>query len=547
MAIAFDSQACDLRTTRHRFAPAVAITAGLLLGASGSLADERKPAPETADPAAQLTARIDAHIQSRLDEAGAVPAPMSSDAEFLRRVYLDLAGSIPPAERVREFLADPNPHKRQALIDELLAGEAYVTHFTSFWRNVWLPELANDPGLVNLVPSFDGWTRATLAAGTPYDDVARELLTFSLREPQPEPNRLADASPVAFYIARQALPENLAGATSRAFLGLRIECAQCHDHPLDTWKQQEFWRMAAFFGGIQRAPQAGRYGSVRELYDRREIMIPEIDVIVQAAYLDGTKPRWKPRQGAREALAEWMTSPGNDQFAKAAVNRLWGYFLGYGIVDPVDDFSQQNPPSHPALLDELAREFAAQDFDLKFLIRAIIASETYQRTSRRTDESQADSRLFARMSVRGLTAEQVWRSMSRAAGLPADTASMPQGARANAPRAELFELFAASHEGAAAQQASIPQALAVMNGAFVAQATSLTGNPRLQSLARSAVLPTETIDELYLATLSRFPEPDERDRLAKYIENGGPQRDRDQALCDVFWALLNSTEFIVNH
>jgi hypothetical protein len=206
-------------------------------------------------------------------------------------------------------------------------------------------------------------------------------------------------NPIAFYQAKQTKSENLAAASARVFLGVRLEYAQCHDHPFDSWSREQFWSLTAFYSGIQRRNGSGLFFGLRELFAKKQpgIRIPDTDTYVNAAYLDGTKPE----EGAkpREALAEWITAKENPYFARTAVNRVWGDLFGAGIVDPVDDFGKSNPPSHAKLLDELASEFSAHEFDLKFLIEAITASKTYGLSSRQTHDSQLDARLFARRSV----------------------------------------------------------------------------------------------------------------------------------------------------
>ena len=245
---------------------------------------------------------------------------------------------------------------------------------------------------------------------------------------------------VAFFTTKQIKPENLAAATSRMFMGIRIECAQCHNHPYDSWKQEQFWGYAAFFAGIERTNRNDdAIGTVKEVFDRRELSIPDHDSVVQATYLDGTQPKWKSQVSSRRILAEWMTAKQNPYFARSVVNRLWGHFFGVGIVDPIDDFGGMNKPSHPELLDELAADFAAHDFDLKYLIRGITASQTYQRTSRKTHATQSEPQQFARMAVQGLTGEQLFDSVAVAVGhLESFQQQQPFQFNQNGPRAEFL-------------------------------------------------------------------------------------------------------------
>ena len=358
-------------------------------------------APVRGDDVADLAERIDRLIGGRLLAEKVVAAPVADDAEFLRRAYLDLGGRVPPSSRVRQFLAATDSNRRRRVVDELLGGSLYVVHFSNVWRKTLLPETQADPQTRVLVPGFEGWLRQKLADNTSYATMVREIVTVPLT-PTGTPRELLRPdnrpSPLAFYQAKQIKPENLAASTARTFLGIRIECAQCHDHPFDHWKQGEFWSFAAFFAGMERQGRGGFLAGIREVTERRELAIPGTDKKIGPVYLDGSKPLPTQARGGRQLLADWMITSRNPYFARAAVNRLWAHQFGIGLVDPPDDFTADNPPSHPDVLDLLATEFASHDFDVRFILRAIAASDVYQRTSRRTDPSQQNPRLFSRMA-----------------------------------------------------------------------------------------------------------------------------------------------------
>lgn len=510
-------------------------------------------APAAAD---NIAARVDKHIADRWVKENVTPAVACDDATYLRRVYLDVTGRIPPYAEVEDFLADPAPDKRARVVDRLLDGPTYVAHFSNVWRDVMLPEANADLQVRFLIPAFEVWLRRRLIENKPYDALVREILTTPLEvrgDAGPAMMQADGSTPITFYQAKQIKPENLAAATARMFLGVRIECAQCHDHPFDSWKQENFWSYAGFFAGIEMQganPDEGIVGTIKELLDRRELAIPGKDKVVPATFLDGVKPTWKPQVGPRVTLADWVTSSGNPWFAKSVVNRMWGHFFGTGIVDPIDDFGADNPPSHPALLDELAREFVAHDYDLKFLIRTITATRAYQLSSEQSDESQANPRLFARMSVKGLTPAQLFDSVAQATGYYERSQERNQAVMENnSPRSEFLESFAdRSETGTTDQQTTILQALAMMNGQFIADATGLERSTTLSAIADFPLLSTsDRIQALYLSAVSRPPRPDELGRLTKYVDAGGPKQDPKQALADVFWALLNSSEFLFNH
>lgn len=530
----------------------------LLLGgvflAGGTLA----AAPDK--DAIALAAAIDRQVSAGWDANQIQPAPPASDAEFVRRVYLDLAGRIPAVAEVRAFLDDKRPDKRQRLIEQLLEGPRYVTHFTNVWRALLLPETGNNLQASFLAPGFESWLRAKLQQNTPYDAMVRELLTVSMqgrgRNPFGQPT---DApSPIAFYLAKEVKPENLAAAASRLFLGVKIECAQCHNHPFAEWKRDQFWSFAAFFAGLSRQGNGDFVVAGREMMvDRRELTIPGTERVVQAAFLDGTAPKWKYNTSARATLADWMTAKDNPYFARAAVNRLWGYFFGTGIIDPVDEMvGGEHAASHPELLDELARQFAAHDFDLKFLIRAITTSRAYQLSSLATHKSQDDPRQFARMPLRGLSAEQLFDSIAQATGYRAATNGNPRFFGNPGVRGRFLTQFANASDKATEVQTSILQALSMMNGQVTAAATDLERSETLAALLDAPFMDTaERIETLYLAVLSRQPTPRELERTIKYVEGGGSaddtsadmEKNYNRALADVFWVLLNSGEFFLNH
>jgi hypothetical protein len=472
-----------------------------------------------------LAQRIDRWVAARWDKAGVKPAERCDDGEFLRRAYLDLVGRIPPVNEVRDFLDDPAADKRAQLIDRLLKGEQHATHQAAVWRAMILP--ANDQQQFANT-GFEQWLRQRLKAGDGFDRVARALIATDQRDP----------GAFQFQQAVGGKPEDLGAATSRLFLGVKVECAQCHDHPFGKWKRQDFWQFAAFFSGPGPFGQPGAGNG-------KEITIPGTDKKVPARFLDGSAPAFAAGVDPRATLAEWVTAPENPYFARNAANRTWEYLFGTGLLDPVDEPSDQNRPSHPELLDELAAQLAAHNFDHAYLTRAIMLSKAYQLTSKASDPTQSDPRVFARMAVRGLSPEQVFDSLTEAVGqqLADDLAQQPgRFGQFGTARAEFLARFPAQGKRTETQT-SILQALYLMNGRLMADATSLKKNRALSVIADSKSSTARKVEELYLVTLSRRPTSEEKERLVKHVEKG----DERQALADVFWALLNSTEFTVNH
>ena len=510
-------------------------------------------APVLADDVQNLADKIDRHMESRWNADGIVPAPIANDAEFLRRVSLHVNGAIPTVSETRQFLRNESLNRRRQIVDEMLESPRYIINFSNFWTRVLMPESATDFQAAVQLPGFQLWLRQNLANNTHYDALVYELLTIPLegeRGANVVMQNIASPSPVAFFTTKQIKPENLAAATSRMFMGIRIECAQCHNHPHDVWKQEHFWGYAAFFAGIERITlNEGETLQVKEVPDRRELSIPERETVVQASYLDGTQPQWRAKIGSRRTLAEWLTSKQNPYFAKAVVNRIWGHLFGVGIVNPVDDFGGANPPSHSELLEELASDFAAHDFDLKYLIRSMTASMTYQRTSRKTHESQSEPQQFARMAVQGLSGEQLYDSIAIAVGhFDPFQAARPYQVNQPGPRTEFLELFPSGNTSSTERQTTILQALSMMNGDFTATSTSLEQSSTLAAVADFPLMTaSDRIESLFLATLTRKPTQDELQRLKIYAESGGASKNQKQALTDIYWALLNSSEFLFNH
>lgn len=498
---------------------------------------------------AELAATIDRLIEAKW--AGAQPAPPADDADFLRRLSLDLIGRIPRVSEVRAFLDDSASDKRARKIDELLASNAHVVSLGSYWKDALIPANTNQAfALQN--PQLKSWLEKKVRDNAPYDKLAHEIIAgpsfFPFERVRPAVAMPAQPSPAAtaFYQASEFKPENIAANISRQFLGVRLECAQCHDHPFASWKRKQFWELAAFF-----PPQPGQPRIINNKVEAPvppkvgEIKIPNTEQIVQARFMDGSAATFGDQTIPRTLLADWVVSAKNPYFARNAVNRLWAHFYGYGLAEPMDDEpNDENPISHPELLNELAQQFVANNYDVKHLIRAFVATKTYQRSSLQTHPSQTDGRLWARMSVRGLSAEQMYDSLVVAVGFR--PVGNPVQNPFVGPRVDFMNRFA-SQERKIEKQTSILQALMMMNGKFVNDATSLSAGNTLGAVIDSPFLTTpQKIETLFLATLSRMPRPDEMERFESYVARGGAMNDPNAALSDVFWTLLNTIEFAAN-
>lgn len=510
----------------------------------------------------QTVQKIDAEFERTWSDEEVVPAQPASDAEFLRRVYLDVIGRIPAVSEARQFLASgpTTPTQREALVEELLDSPAFVRHLTISLRNSLIPEATEQANLRFLVPGFEAWLWQKLADGTPYNQLAREIITTEFGNTG---NAVTDASrPDAFFAAREFKPENLATATSRAFLGVRLDCAQCHDHPFDKWTQDQFWNLAAFYSGFENDNQAVQPGmmAIASERDTKSILIPGTDRTVPAVFLTGTKPDWSSDETtARSLLADWIVDDKNPWFAKMAVNRLWAGFFGQGLVDPIDDFSDNNPAALPEVLQLLAQDFQNHGYQLDRTIRIITATKVYQLGSRKTDDSQDDPEMFARSALRGLTPEQFFDSLAEATGFYQPYRSdNPFVIQQDTPRSRFLNLFRTTDRSSLERQTTVLQALAMMNGDFVSDATNIQNSVTMKAITLfPGMNDTQRIEALYLAALSRKPNQIELQRALKHLQSaaGASTDDVDtldsktmnDGFADIFWVLLNSSEFLLNH
>jgi hypothetical protein len=488
-----------------------------------------------AEPA-ELAAQIDRHVETRLAAEGIRPAEPADDAEFLRRVYLDLHGVVPTAGQAARFLADPDSARRAQLIDALLADPRYGEHLADVWQGYLVSPLADDYRV--RADRFRRWLAGRFNATT-WDRIATEILTATGK---------LDENPATVYLVEGRLPRtvpDLTDVASRYFLGVRLNCAQCHDHPFVAWKQQDFWGMAAFFTQIQTP------GKSKLVYQVGVKDYPEhtLSSLQDGGMFDGFLARpptflggaeWQAGQGTtnRSALAAWMTARDNPYFARAMANRTWGRLFGRGLVDPIDDMHAANPPSHPELLDLLARRFTESGFDLKFLTRAIVSSRAYQRTSRPGSNPERQATLFGRMSVKVLSAGQLYDSLVMVLGPPARTPGV--GPRADA-RFEFTQFMGEeSDSNPTAYRRGIPHLLRQMNsGQFAGR--------NVAALAARAARPGRSTDDvagdLFLTILSRRPTVDEQRLFREHLGRSGSIAAASRELA---WALMMTSEFSLN-
>lgn len=515
----------------------------LVLLAPGATAQDA--ASQEREEIVALSRRIDAHLGRRCAEAGVTPAERADEAVFFRRLYLDLAGKIPSLLDARDFMQNPDPDKRWQWTEQLLASEAHSKHMASFLRSVILGGVATQQARF-LTPSFEAWLRDQLQRNAGLDNLTRDLLTAPANANNAFAGRgmQQGASPAAFYVAGENKAENLATATSRAFLGIKLDCAQCHAHPFASWSREQFWELAAFFSGAA-APGPARTAVVPTA-GARQIMIPNTNKVVKAKFLSGQEPKWETDSDSRKVLADWVVAGDNPYFPRAMADHIWTYLMGASLLDPIQEPGNDGRITHVELLDDLAQQLAAHRFDMKFLLRAIVHSEAYQRTSA-GKASPEEYQLFARRAVRGLTPEQIFTNVAEATDYHETTPAPSQlgvdGRQPRTPRGDFLAKFQ-GQDPRDEPQVSILQALFLMNGKFISERVLPENNSALQILAVQPTSAARRVETLYLLVLSRLPRPDESERMVRYLERRG---DTAQGLSDVYWALLNSAEFLLNH
>jgi len=526
-------------------------------------AADTAPAPRPkVDPADAIAALIDKHLAADWAARGVKPAAPADDAEFVRRVYLDLIGRAPKASETRAFIEDTHPEKRKLLVDRLLTMPGYAGHMASVTRAAWLPQTLTNIQFAGAGIQFEQWLRARFRENTPADEVVRRVLTvqFSVNTQNPQ-FRFVQATGsdpdaqtlVGFYQANEAKAENLGSTVSRLFVGVKLECAQCHDHPFARYSREQFWEFAAFFAEMNPLPatRPSEPPPTEPQAAKNRLTIPNTDRLVVARFFDGTSPEWNKDRSPRRELADWLTRADNPYFARNMANRMWAHFFGVGLLDPVDEPGDNNLPSHPELLDALGRAFAAAKFDNQVLVRGIVRSRAYQLSSKLTHPSQADPRRFAKMNLKGLTPSQLFDSMVAATG-HREPANMRQNqfnfnVQPNNPRSLFVNRFS-SNEKATEANTTILQALMLMNGQFVADVTSIEKGEVLGAVADMPGWDSkQRVTALFLSSFARQPSPEELEKFASYVDRGGATGDKKKALADVFWVLLNSSEFILNH
>ncbi len=504
---------------------------------------------------------IDRHVFARLRALRLYPADVCSDEEFIRRSTLDTIGLLPTPKEVRDFLADPSPDKRTKWIEKLVGR----SEFADFWALKWSDLLRNEEKVLDTrgVQVFHDWIRRAIHEDRPLNEFARELIAS---------RGSTYAQPAANYYRALRDPYSRAEATAQVFLGLRLQCAKCHNHPFDRWTQSDYHQFAAFFARVDyRIVENNR----RDKLDSHEFVGEQIVFLKREGELKhpvtgkNLVPKFLGEDSARiddntdrlSLLADWVARSDNPFFARTQANRVWQHLVGRGIVDPGDDFRDSNPPSNPELLDALQREFVANGFRLKHLVKTILRSRTYQLASRSANPGRDDEPQFARAIVRPLQAEQLLDAIAQVVGSAPRFQGFPAGTRAGqlpgvgaqrrrgqgAGDAEKFlavfgkPVRSLSCECERSEETTLARAFQLITGPLLHRLLAREDN-RLGKLLAENRSNDEILDELYLAALSRLPTERERRGAADLLARA---EDRRAAWEDVLWALLNSKEFLL--
>jgi len=491
---------------------------------------------------------IDRLIDAKLERLKIQPSPVADDATFLRRVSLDLKGQLPAPEEIQAFVSNSSRTKRAELIDKLIASPAYVDHWTLKWGDL----LQNSRKYLGEKGAFEfrEWIRESIAENKPYDRMVREMLMA---------RGSSYDNPAANFYRVTRDPKPTMEKTTQVFLGVRMVCAQCHDHPFERWTQTQYYQMAAFFSAVGLRP--GYEVGEEILYDQRrdyDMKHPKDGRVMNPAFIlpatwsgTGAPPT---DAGRRQAYAEWLTARDNPFFAKSTVNRVWSYFFGRGIIDPVDDIRASNPPSNPALLDALAKDFLDHNFDLRLLMRTIANSRAYQASVATNEWNEKDGENFSHAMPRRLSAEELMDALAQATGVRPVLPEAPPDTRAeqvtdpHIGKDGFLDLFGrpareSSCECERRYDLSLPQALNLVNGKNISDAVA-DANGRVAKAILSGRSDRDVVTELYLASLSRPPAAGELESGIHYLQGGSGRAARAQ---DLLWALVNSKGFLYNH
>ena len=493
-------------------------------------------------PSAEDDNAIDRLVNAKLKNLRITPSPVCDDLTFLRRAFIDLTGTLPPAERVSAFAEDKDPLKREKLVDELVQRPELIDLWTLKWADLLqIRTIINGISYNKNVQVYYNWLRDEMNAGVPLNVLAAKLLSATGSNLE---------NPAATFYSLELDTLRVTEDAAQAMLGIRMQCAQCHNHPFDRWTMSDYRGFMAFFTQVGR--KAGEDPREKIIYNLAsgEALHPVGNKPVAPKFPGGEEPNVKGKD-RRQVLADWLADPKNPWFAPHMANLVWAHLTGVGIVDPVDDIRISNPPSNPQLLEYLAKRMLDYNFDIRKLAREICLSKTYQRSTHANESNALDSRNYAKATVRRMRAEVLLDAIADASGAPAKHLTLPQGMRAvevadaNKTNYFLTTFGRSQRTNVCAREECNPtlsQALHLLAGTTV-ESNIQTGNLVAKQLA-AGKSPTEIINELYLRIIARTPTAEESAALQGFL--GTPEQTKT-TLEDIQWALLNSKEFLFNH
>jgi hypothetical protein len=487
---------------------------------------------------------IDELVQAKWQKLNLTPSPLADDATFLRRAFLDALGTLPTPAEVREFLSDTEPRKRDKWVERILARGEYADFWAVKWGDLLRNKRRGQKENMRGTYAFHAWIRNAFATNMPYDQFVRNILAAQ--------GTVDQHPPVIWYRTVRNLTAQT-NDTAQLFLGMRINCAQCHHHPYEKWSQDDYYQFQAFFARMGQ--KSGETSAEPAIFVRAEGQVrnPANGKVMKASGLDGPPVEVSEDEDPRQKLVDWLAAPDNPFFARAISNRLWAHFMSRGLVDPVDDMRITNPPSNPELLDALAHDLVKHKFDLKHLIRTIMTSTTYQLSSEPTPENIHDQQNYARAYPRRLIAEVMLDAVNQVVGTQESFNGLPKGTRAiqlpdESVGSYFLDVFGRPSretpcECERPREANLAQTLHLLNSPDL-EGKMRSGNGRLAALQKQKVSEAVIIEELYLAAYARLPRAGEIATVSAYLRE---QADKKAAFEDLLWAMLNSKEFLFNH
>ena len=533
--------------------------AAVMVRFSGNVATFRGVVPRPGDaPKFEFPVQtvVDPHTATKWRELGISPSELATEEQFLRRVYLDITGTLPSVGVVSQYLADPSKTKRDTLIDKLLESPEYSFYFANKWADVLRVKRRGQAERASGTFSFHDWIRDSIATDKPYSEFVRDIVCAIGDETK---------SPATVWYKEVTTPEQFVDDVSQVFLGQRLACAQCHHHPYEKWTQDDYWGIAAYFGrvGKKTIPTAGRQNNGQNqrqsIYTKSTggVTNKRTNKAADMKPLDGEAVTVGGDDDPRNLFVDWMVDPKNPFFAKAVANRYWAHFFGRGIVDPLDDMRATNPPSNPELLEELAKNLVENKYSLKALIKTIVKSRTYQLSSAPNEFNKSDKQSYARYYPKRLQAEVVFDAVCNVTESPSDFPGLPKDKNAPKRAIELPDESFASYfldvlgrpqrisacECERVNEASLAMILHLLNSDEVQGKISRAG-ARAEKLAKDPRSDDEKVTELFLLTQAKKPTPEQlslaRENIVKHEKN------KKLAYENIIWALVNSKGFLFN-